>query len=94
MEVGEPVAATEIPLVAASIRGGKATVFVVDRNLAKKGVYQLRGERGGSLFVDSALPPGSHVVTEGRALLKDGDRVEAMLEPPAGADVKLAGIKP
>ena len=94
MDVGEPVAATEIPLVAASVRGSKATVFVVDGNVAKKGVYQLKGERGGSLFLDSSLRPGSHVVTEGRALLKDGDRVDALLEPSAGADVKLAGIKP
>jgi RND family efflux transporter MFP subunit len=95
MDVGEPVAATEIPLVAASVRGGKATVFVVDHDVAKKGVYQLKGERGGSLFVDSALQPGSHVVTEGRALLKDGDRVEALLETAAtNGETKLAGIKP
>ena len=95
MDVGEPVAATEIPLIAASVRGGKATVFVVDRNnVAKKGTYQLKGERSGSLFLDSALRPGSHVVTEGRALLKDGDRVDALLEPAARAEVKLAGSKP
>ena len=94
MDVGEAIAATEIPLIAASVRGGKATVFVVDRNVAKKGTYQLKGERGGSLFLDSALRPGSHVVTEGRALLKDGDRVDALLEPAARADVKLAGSKP
>jgi len=75
MDVGEPVAATEIPLVAASVRGAKATVFVVDRGVATRGVYQLKGEKGGSLFVDPALRPGSRVVTEGRALLKDGDRV-------------------
>jgi RND family efflux transporter MFP subunit len=94
MDVGEAVAATEIPLIAASVRGGKATVFVVDRNVAKKGTYQLKGERSGSLFLDSALRPGSHVVTEGRALLKDGDRVDALLEPAARAEVKLAGSKP
>jgi RND family efflux transporter MFP subunit len=95
MDVGDPVAATEIPLVAASVRGGKATVFVVDHNVARKAVYPLKGERGGSLFLDSALPAGSHVVTEGRALLKDGDRVEALLEAGAidGA-TKLADIKP
>jgi len=94
MDVGEPVAATEIPLVAASVRGGKATVFVVDRNVAKKGIYPLKGERGGSLFVDQTLRPGSHVVTEGRALLKDGDRVDAQLEAAGDAGTKLAGIKP
>ena len=80
IDVGEPIAATEIPLVAASMRGAKATVFVVDGQTARKGIYDVKGERGGSLFLDPALPPGSRVVTEGRALLKDGDRVEAKLE--------------
>jgi RND family efflux transporter MFP subunit len=91
MDVGEPVAATEIPLVAASVRGGKATVFVIDRGVATKGVYQLKGEKGGSLFVDPALRPGSRVVTEGRALLKDGDRVDAQLEAAGDGGTKVAG---
>jgi len=94
MDVGDPVAATEIPLVAASVRGDKATVFVVDRNVARKGVYQLKGEKTGTLFVDPALPAGSHVVTEGRALLKDGDRVDAQLEAAGDAGTKVAGIGP
>jgi RND family efflux transporter MFP subunit len=94
MEVGAPVAATEIPLVAASVRGGQATVFVVDRGVATKGVYRLKGERGGSLFVDPALRPGSRVVTEGRALLKDGDRVDAQLEAAGDAGTKVAGNAP
>jgi RND family efflux transporter MFP subunit len=93
MDVGQPVAATELPLVAASVREGKATVFVVDHNVVRKGVYRLEGERGGSLFLDPALPPGSRVVTEGRALLKGGDRVDAQLEG-ADAGVTVAGIKP
>ena len=58
----------------------EATVFVVEGQKARKGVYTIKGERGGTLFVDPALAPGSHVVTEGRSLLKDGDRVEAKLE--------------
>jgi RND family efflux transporter MFP subunit len=93
MDVGEPVAATEIPLVAASVRGGKATVFVVDHDVVRKGVFPLKGERGGSLFLDAALKPGSRVVTEGRALLKDGDRVEAALDT-VHDETTLAGIKP
>jgi len=90
IDVGEPVPATEIPLGAASVRGSKATLFVVDGQLAKKGVYAVRGERGGSLFIDPALRTGAHVVTEGRALLRDGDRVDAKLEaaaPEAGGSV-------
>ena len=83
IDVGEPSAATEVPLIAASIRGRKATVFVVEGSTARKGVYGVQGERGGSLFLEPALPPGAHVVTEGRALLRDGDRVQAKLETPA-----------
>src|SRR5206468_2218907 len=66
IEVGEPTPATEIPLVAASVRGPKATVFVVDGPRARKAVYVVEGERGGHLFLDPSLPAGSHVVTEGR----------------------------
>jgi RND family efflux transporter MFP subunit len=96
IDVGEPTPATEIPLVAASVRGGKATVFVVDGKKARKGVYPVTGERGGSLFLDPRLPAGAHVVTEGRALLRDGDLVEAKLEIPAEprGGVELAGVKP
>jgi RND family efflux transporter MFP subunit len=80
IDVGAPQPATEIPLIGASVRGTKATVFVIEGQVAHKGVYTIKGERGGSLFVDPALRSGSHVVTEGRTLLKDGDRVEAKLE--------------
>jgi hypothetical protein len=73
-------------------------VFVVDgQQIAKKSTYGVQGERGGSLFLDPGLPAGSRVVTEGRALLKDGDRVDARLEAPSKADattVKIAGVKP
>jgi RND family efflux transporter MFP subunit len=97
IDVGEPTSATEIPLIAASIRGSKATVFVVQGDTAHKGVYVVKGERGGSLFVEPSLPSGAHVVTEGRALLKDGDRVEAKLETvpePEGPTAVAAGAKP
>jgi membrane fusion protein (multidrug efflux system) len=78
IEVGEPVPATEIPAYAATIRGSNATVFVVDANeVAHAKTAVIQGEVGGSLFLDTSLPPGSHVVTEGRALLNDGDKVAA-----------------
>ena len=63
----------------------------------RKGVYGVKGERGGSLFLDPGLPAGSRVVTEGRALLKDGDRIEAQLEAPSQNEsqtVKVAGVRP
>ena len=98
VEVGDPSPATEIPLIAAAVRGAKATVFVVEGQTGRKGVYAVKGERGGSLFLEPSLAPGARVVTEGRALLKDGDRVEAKLETPlatedhrgVAGDVKLA----
>jgi len=79
LDVGEPQPATEIPLAAASVRGSKATLFELDGRIARKRVYAVRGERGGSLFVDTLLRPGVAVVLEGRALLADGDAVEAKL---------------
>jgi RND family efflux transporter MFP subunit len=80
VDVGAPVEATEIPLVAASVRGAKATVFRVEGAVVRKAVYAVVGERAGSLFLEAKLAPQSQVVTEGRGLLVDGDRVEAKLE--------------
>ena len=76
IEVGEPVEATEIPLYAATVRGDRATVFVVENGVAEARTVAVRGEAAGSLFVDPAIAPESLVVTEGRALLVNGDRVE------------------
>jgi len=86
LDVGEPTPATEIPAIAAAVRGDKATVFVVDGKTVHKGVYTVEGEQGGTLFVDPRLKAGAHVVTEGRALLEDGDRIEAQLEPPRSGE--------
>jgi RND family efflux transporter MFP subunit len=97
IDVGRSVTATEIPLAAASVRGTKATLFLVEGQVAKKGVYPVLGERGGSLFLGPVLPGGAHVVTEGRALLRDGDRVAAKLEEATsrtGAGIEVAGARP
>jgi RND family efflux transporter MFP subunit len=86
IEVGEAVAAAEIPLTAASVRGPKATVFVVEGDTAHKLSLSVLGERGGSLFVATTLAPGARLVTEGRSTLNDGDHVVAQLAdaaPPA-----------
>jgi deazaflavin-dependent oxidoreductase (nitroreductase family) len=80
IDVGEPEAATEIPLAAATVRGNKATLFVVDQGTAHKKTFPVKGERAGRLYVDTSLAPGSRVVTEGRALLNDKDKVTASLE--------------
>jgi RND family efflux transporter MFP subunit len=77
IEVGEPVAATQIPLSAASVRNGKAVVFVVEGDVAMSKTLKVIGESGGSLFVDTSVAAGSPVVSEGRALLTNGDKVAA-----------------
>jgi membrane fusion protein (multidrug efflux system) len=80
IEIGEPLPATELPLRAASVRGESATVFVVKDGSARKLKIEVMGESGGSLFVAPTLSAGTRVVSEGRALLKDGDRVTDKLE--------------
>jgi RND family efflux transporter MFP subunit len=77
LDVGKPEPATELPLFAASIRGTKASVFVVEGDVAHLRTVNVKGELGGNLFVEEALAPGSLVVTEGRALLNEGDHVSA-----------------
>lgn len=91
VDVGQPVDAVEIPLLAAKIRGKSATVFTVDGSVVKKVSVSVIGERGGSLFVKTDLKPGTLVVTQGRTLLDDNDRVVAKLEAPKkGANPKGA----
>jgi membrane fusion protein (multidrug efflux system) len=100
IDVGQPAPATEVPLAAAAIRGKKATLFVVEGQKTRKLVVGLLGERGGSLFVGRELSAGARVVTEGRALLQDGDRVEAKLERSERGEKRdatsalTAGMKP
>jgi RND family efflux transporter MFP subunit len=77
VEVGKPVPATGIPLVAATVRGEKATVMLVDGEVARRHSYPVLGESQGTLYVDPSLPSGARVVTEGRSTLQDGDRVSA-----------------
>lgn len=76
---------TAIPLYAAAVRGGKATVFVVEGDVAHQRAFDVAGEVGATLYVTRDLPPGARVVTEGRALLHDGDRVAAKDATPAPA---------
>ncbi len=86
IEVGAPAAALRVPIVAASINGDKATVFVVVNGVAHSQVLPVLGEQGGDVFFDApSLKPGSQLVSEGRALLHDGAKVDAKLEQPASA---------
>ena len=77
IDVGSPKAATVVPAMAAAIRGDKAVLFVVEGDVAKKIVVPVEGEDTGTLYLDPSLHEGAKVVTEGRSLLNDGDRVIA-----------------
>ncbi|HEX4459182.1 MAG TPA: efflux RND transporter periplasmic adaptor subunit [Polyangia bacterium] len=86
--VGEPRDVTAIPLDAAKVVNDKATVFVVDGDVAHARTVPQLGETGGTLYVDRQLPPGARVVTEGRALLRDGDRVAPGVDKLAQQELK------
>jgi RND family efflux transporter MFP subunit len=78
VDVGAPLETLEIPLSSAKVRGKKATLFVVEAGVAHAVVLDVEGERGGSLFVKPGrLTNGAEVVTEGRGVLRDGERVVA-----------------
>jgi membrane fusion protein, multidrug efflux system len=103
VQVGEPKPASAIPLVAASITGSKAAVFVIDGDVARKQTFEIEGEQGSDLYLETTLKPGSRVVTEGRALLADGDRVTArdvafgsalMNSSAAGSGASAPEVKP
>jgi hypothetical protein len=72
------------------VRGKKATLFVVEGGVAKSLAVAVLGESGGSLFVDATLKPGALVVTEGRALLINGDRVTFATEKDAANSARVA----
>jgi len=91
--VGQPARAVEVPLLAASVRGAKANVFVVEGGIARSRTAAVLGERAGKIYVEPSLEPGSRIVTEGRALLNDGDRVDAHL-PEALAAPTLTEASP
>jgi membrane fusion protein (multidrug efflux system) len=83
IDIGAPEPATEIPLSAATVRGEKAMIYIVENNVAHKQTFAVKGEREGRLYLDVSLAPGTRVVTEGRALLSDNDKVAAGIERAA-----------
>jgi membrane fusion protein (multidrug efflux system) len=92
LDVGQPVPATEIPLYATTQQEGKARFFLVEGGVAHLHQAPVLGERGGSaFFAPNALAANAQVVTEGRALLTDGDPVQARTEPPPAAPLQTDG---
>jgi len=76
LDVGAPVPATAIPMIAAAVHGSKTSVFVVSDGVAHATRAKLIGERKGVFYVEPTLLAGSLVVTEGRGLLDDNDHVD------------------
>jgi membrane fusion protein (multidrug efflux system) len=93
IEVGTPQPATAVPAIATTVHGDKAIVFVVEGDRAKKTSLHVLGEEPGTLYLDPSLRSGSRVVTEGRSLLNDGDRVIASLEPMPAPSGSTAGAR-
>jgi membrane fusion protein (multidrug efflux system) len=78
VDVGQSVAATELPIAAAKVQNGKAVFFTIDGDVAHLHAVPLLGELGGGFFLaPSDLAPNALVVTEGRGLLSDNDHVAA-----------------
>jgi RND family efflux transporter MFP subunit len=99
IDVGEPRQAVEIPLSAASVRGATASIFVVEDGVAHARTVPVLGEVHGKVYLDPALKLGSSIVTEGRALLADGDKVQGGLEatsphPATSSSPTLSGRTP
>ena len=95
IDVGAPRPATVVPSIAAAIRGERAIVFVVEGDKANKTAVAVQGEDTGTLYLDPQFRPGSRVVTDGRSLLNDGDRVTARLATAAGSATSgsVAGVR-
>ncbi len=87
----QAVPATGIPLPAATVRGRKASVVVVDRGVARRSTYAVLGEDQGTLYLEPTLAAGSLVVTEGRSGLQDGEHVTANPPAPAASSPAPAG---
>jgi len=89
--VGEPVPATSVPLSAVTMNDAKATLYTVDDDIAHSRTLMEIGEVGPNVFFpQGALKPGSLIVAEGRALLKEGDHVVskvALAEPTGTASI-------
>jgi RND family efflux transporter MFP subunit len=93
LEVGTPAPASEVPLYAAIVSGGKARLFVVDHGVAHQQSIPVLGVAGGALFLSPTLIPGAAVVAQGRTLLADGDAV-TFSEAPAPRPDALARESP
>jgi RND family efflux transporter MFP subunit len=92
--VGEPVPATAVPIRDVTMNDLKATLFTIDGDIAHRQTLVELGEVGADVFfAPDALEPGTRIVAEGRALLKDGDRITANAEPTSPAPTAANGTQ-
>ena len=95
IDVGEPVPATRVPISAVSSNGSRSTVFVIDGDVARSRTFPLLGELGGDMyFRPGDIPVGTEVVTEGRALLADKDKVTVHVAPAVPAQGASVNVIP
>lgn len=98
IEVGTAQDAIELPLRAATIRGTKANLFILDGDAAKSMSARVLGESSKSVFLERFITAGTLVVVEGRAQLQNGDvvrtRVEGAASPVPTSSTVPAGVKP
>lgn len=79
IEAKEAQKAVSIPLAAAVVRGGKATVFAVEEGKAHKKALAVLGEQEGVLFLAPDLPAGTSIIREGNSQIQEGDAVSLKL---------------
>jgi RND family efflux transporter MFP subunit len=92
IDVGAPKPAVALPIAAASVRGKRANVFVVEGTVAHARTVDVLGEALGRLYVDpKGLAERAQVVTLGRSTLRDGDAVTAKSD---GAGREAAALAP
>jgi RND family efflux transporter MFP subunit len=95
VDVGEPAPAVAIPLSAAKLSDEKATIFFVDGDTAHTTSFKPLGEAKGNVYASlTAVRPGTRIVTEGRSLLREGERVLATTEPPADSTPGASALVP
>jgi RND family efflux transporter MFP subunit len=76
--VGTPQQASKLPSQAATVHQHQASLFVVENDTVHKREVPIIGQRAGDIYLDpTKLRAGTRVVLDGRALLEDGDRVQA-----------------
>jgi membrane fusion protein, multidrug efflux system len=107
IDVGTAVSALELPLIAANVKGKRASAYVIEGDVAVAKTLVYLGEREGKMFLRPDLPNGAKVVTAGRNALTDGDKVIATVDrfvkkddhivvapPPAGSAMAAGSAAP